>query len=468
MAAMPELALALAFGLAANLWLTLTIGQLRPALVAAGGAGAVGLLGWLVVLARHPARRAYCRGALVVLPLVLLLALPIALALAVRPVSDWDARSIWFFHAKAIYHHGALAREAGWLHPAFLFAHADYPKLLPLLAAQTATLAGYWNEYLPKSGLLPLLLTCLVGFCAALRYPCSGLLLLILFPWSLGSELYTGYADAFLALLTVTALLHAQRCFATRSPLHAAIAVAFLGLTVSLKNEGQMIFCGVAAALVPIIGVAWRRGHLAAWRPILAWPLAMPLAICLLPALAWAILKARWGLHNDLQVVSSESLSRGLGRLTDWASLRTVCGALAEQLWLSLLAAGLLFGLCRVYRRAPGPGAWLALLSGVLYSLGLGWIYLSTPRELSWHLNTSILRVCATPRSMLWVACALALATLEAPAVDALWARLRDGLPAPLRQLAARFGYDLPPRAAVSPAPPSTPAETPPVPPAAP
>jgi len=39
----------------------------------------------------------------------------------------------------------------------YRFSHPDYPLLVPILAAQAANLAGFWNEQLPKSALVLLL-----------------------------------------------------------------------------------------------------------------------------------------------------------------------------------------------------------------------------------------------------------------------------------------------------------------------
>ncbi|MEM9257747.1 MAG: hypothetical protein AAGA91_20090, partial [Pseudomonadota bacterium] len=59
------------------------------------------------------------------------------------PIREWDPRSIWFLHAKLIFFAGTMSETAGWLHPSVDWSHPDYPKLVPVIAAQTAHIAGF-------------------------------------------------------------------------------------------------------------------------------------------------------------------------------------------------------------------------------------------------------------------------------------------------------------------------------------
>lgn len=69
----------------------------------------------------------------------------------IDPLEDWDARSIWFFHAKMIAAAESIGLRAGWGHPSLRFSHSDSPNLIPALAAQLSHLLGYWNEYCRNS-----------------------------------------------------------------------------------------------------------------------------------------------------------------------------------------------------------------------------------------------------------------------------------------------------------------------------
>ena len=63
------------------------------------------------------------------------------------PISEWDPRTTWFFHAKRIFFDQTILSVSDNYAP---HSHNDYPTLAPAFAASLATLTGYWNEVLPK------------------------------------------------------------------------------------------------------------------------------------------------------------------------------------------------------------------------------------------------------------------------------------------------------------------------------
>jgi hypothetical protein len=62
----------------------------------------------------------------------------VAFATVLRPPVAWDARSIWWFHAKWFAQGGAAVVDA-MRNPAFSFSHPDYPPFAP------ATNAAAWR-----------------------------------------------------------------------------------------------------------------------------------------------------------------------------------------------------------------------------------------------------------------------------------------------------------------------------------
>ncbi len=103
-----------------------------------------------------------------------------------QPLLTWDARSIWFFHAKMIYVAGSFSQATGWTHPSAAWSHVHYPNLVPVLAAQVAYLKGFWNEYLPKAALIFVLVPAVLWLFTFARRSMSFALLLMLLPFSLG------------------------------------------------------------------------------------------------------------------------------------------------------------------------------------------------------------------------------------------------------------------------------------------
>ena len=77
------------------------------------------------------------------------------------PAYEWDARSIWLFHAKRIFYDNSIFSVSDNY---AIFSHNDYPSLVPAFSSAVATLFGYWNEVFPKLSfslmfLPPLILT---------------------------------------------------------------------------------------------------------------------------------------------------------------------------------------------------------------------------------------------------------------------------------------------------------------------
>ena len=63
------------------------------------------------------------------------------------PTFEWDARSIWLFHAKRIFYDQSIF-SIGDNYAAF--SHNEYSSLAPAFAASLAFLVGHWNEVFPK------------------------------------------------------------------------------------------------------------------------------------------------------------------------------------------------------------------------------------------------------------------------------------------------------------------------------
>jgi hypothetical protein len=100
-----------------------------------------------------------------------------------EPLREWDARSIWFFHAKMIYEANSIGLSAGWQHPSIIFSHPDYPKLLPALAAQVTYVMGFWNEYIPKTSLFFMLVPGVIWLFTFARRSFSFAILFFLIPF---------------------------------------------------------------------------------------------------------------------------------------------------------------------------------------------------------------------------------------------------------------------------------------------
>jgi hypothetical protein len=133
--------------------------------------------------------------------------------------------------------------------------------LVPILAAQTASVAGFWNEQLPKFALLMLLIPPLA---VTVSYWTAGLATpaLLVVVWAkLIPSLTNGYMDAPLALYGLLGVLLVASCLKMGDKLDLATGALFIGVTLGLKNEGNLL--GVALLIcIPVVETGHRRGQL--------------------------------------------------------------------------------------------------------------------------------------------------------------------------------------------------------------
>jgi hypothetical protein len=338
------------------------------------------------------ARPALMRVAALVLTLLGLSALVSFTANSLtHPHGSWDAVSIWNLHARFLsaggdrwidfFRHGAC----GW--------HGDYPLLLPATVARLASVAGALR---PSAGVL-------VGFwfalatvllCAAtvgcVRGTNQALLAAIAL---LGTSFFVQqssnqYADVPLAwcmLAAVSALvLHDETGGSAAGWL--VLAGAATGLAAWTKNEG-MSFVLVIVALRTIAAVR-RRDALRG---------ALLFAAGLLPILlVVAYFKLALAPANDL--VTGQGLRATSARLLDAGRYVQISAALIAA--LPRMLKGLLFVLPAYFAlmgttdaRRGRSGARLALTVYALMLVSYFAVYVVTPYDLAWHLETSARRL---------------------------------------------------------------------------
>lgn len=309
------------------------------------------------------------------------------------PIDGWDARSIWFFHAKILYYYQSLHLPQVWNDPAIDFSHTPYPKLLPALAALCARLAGGWNDTFPRLGFVFLGLPAF--FClASLRdrfWPLAWIwYALVLSQYSI---LSFGYADGFHALYASLALLFFARALKAAGSLDTWQAIACLGLALQIKNEGGM----VAAVLAACLAMAFWKYRRPRWNL----PLVGTALVVLAGWILWAALVKTWGVREPLPLGGGEFASRVLSRLGSGVPV-----LLNKFFWVHKLAVYWAIVAVAAWSGRRGPALpWTLLLGApLLFTLALSLVYLGTPHDFNWHIGTSIDRTSTTIRGFLVVA----------------------------------------------------------------
>lgn len=313
--------------------------------------------------------------------IVALFLISLALISLGSPSGDWDARSIWLFHAGRIFVDQNLSAQldgyASW-------SHNDYPVLVPAVSASLASLVGFWNELFPKLAGIIVLGPALVILMKRLSSTAAQLAFLALVLFCAGRLLVNGYMDGLLAMYFVASFMLAMDLFevvpaeepasATRSWVASATTVAVLSGLTLLKNEG-LVAVAVVVACVGLLALLRNRRI-----PRRALVLV---GLSLLLILQWKVLIASHGVVNDLS--GSDLGSQLLMRLPDPQNSLSISKSLFLGKFL-LPAALFVFAAWR-FRMNPLPQ--VALMTAAAYAAVLFAVYMSTPSDLAWHLTSS-------------------------------------------------------------------------------
>jgi hypothetical protein len=334
----------------------------------------------------------------------------LAVSTLLVPLIAWDARSIWFFHAKMIYFARGLIKEGGWTAPCCSFSHTDYPLLVPILAAQAANLAGFWNEQLPKSALVLLLVPPLAVTISYWRVGLATAALLLIIWARLAPLLTNGYMDAPLALYGLFGVLLIGSWLATGTIMDLMTGAVFVAVTLGLKNEGSLLAVTLLVCLIPFVTLASRGGRqlLIADR-FEAAGLGAIVLLAIASSVSWLILRRVWGLENDLQLGIS-SLPSILRRLNDPEALQLIFHntLIFNRLLYAALIGVCAIGLSLLFRTGRLIEPVFCMVVGGVYLAGIELTYLATPLDLKYHLFSSAERTTLLP-ALLFLAPAILL-----------------------------------------------------------
>jgi hypothetical protein len=328
-----------------------------------------------------------------------------------QPLNEWDARSIWFFHAKMIYVAGTFDQSAGWQDPSVAFSHRDYPNLVPVLGAQVAYVIGFWNEYIPKVSLFFMFVPVVIWLFTFARRSYSFAILLLLIPFSLYSFIWSGMMDGYLALYFSIVMLLLGRYIKSSQPIDLISSLCCSIALLYIKNEGAL---AALIGLCLIVLVYFLKSKSYSVKDIFkgGWKYLPAGLIALLPFVLWSLYKQRWGLSNDLEIGATQSLPRIFSRLND-GSYKLVLQSLYEQIEGALLLLGLLYFVSLAWDELLAKESLPAFIAAGLYSLGVMIIYLLTPNDLAWQLNASASRIMLSANGCIFIGCYYILNTLE-------------------------------------------------------
>jgi hypothetical protein len=370
----------------------------RPIFVVEGGLLLILAVSWFVL--RRPATPSLSWAWLSDAPGVyILLACGLGMALSYwiirvdrSPYGDGDAVAIWTSHARYLYRDGP-----SWQKTILNTFHADYPLLT---SATTARLWRYMGQEMPEAaGMLGVLyalatLGVLTGSLAYFRGPSRAALFGLTL---LGTPFYLDYAtsqsaDVPLSLYVLVTI--ALICFqANETPeklgplVLAGFAAGCAGWT---KNEGLLF---IAATLLALLTPAfWKmRDTLRRLSAFLA-GIALPLAM---------ILWFKFAVAPPNDIFGGRHYAEVIQKVANPQRYATVLFGLSDNFWSfgdwMMNPILLLFGyvaLQRLDRRMLLNTGWIQgvfICATVL--IGYGAVYLITPEDLQWHIDSSLPRL---------------------------------------------------------------------------
>ncbi len=289
-----------------------------------------------------------------------------------EPIKAWDARSIWFFHAKRIFIDNNLYAQldgyAGW-------SHNDYPPLLPALSASIAKSFGFWNEYLPRISMLLALFPILL----ILKWIFNNQLAFNL--WVLGVLitckilLINGYMDALLAIYIATGCLLLSKIYLNtknKSQYYYPLILILSSLPL-IKNEGLL------ATLIFMLLLMARIKKETLY-------VVLSMLTVLIYLFFWKYHLILNGVHSDL--FTSDILAKFTQRALNPEDIVLIIKKVMKQLWFFFL---IFFGL--LIKSKKIEKITLIFTCFILtYLAAIFLVYMCSPYDLNWHLKTSIKR----------------------------------------------------------------------------
>ncbi len=302
------------------------------------------------------------------------------------PHGGYDAWAIWNLHARFLARGGDHWRELfGWANS----SHPDYPLLLPALVARSWLLAGAETTAAPQLLAVVFALAAVGILVSTLALAGDSFQACLAAAFLLGASHFVynvanQAADIPLSVffLAALALLSLRARYSQEASGLAALAGAMAALAAWTKNEGQLFFVALAGANAALTLLG--RQRLSLRRQIL------PFVAGALPVLL-LVAYFKGYLAPPSELVGGQSRAVLIARLTDPARYWLVVRAYIT--WFVLFGRGIivvltLYALCADRPDQSSRGSQVAALTIVLMLLGYGFVFITSPYDLAWHLSS--------------------------------------------------------------------------------
>ena len=289
------------------------------------------------------------------------------------PTDSWDARSIWLFKAKEFfYDHSIISIKNNYAE----FSHNNYPSIAPAFAAGLSTLIGYWNEIYPKAGLTLMFIPPLIIIS---RFFDNNFFLIsisiILF--IVGKFLVNGELDGLVALYFVSSVIIIYNFKNLNNDIfyQCLILIFFLIILSLLKAEGiVLLLCSFIGSMF----IFYKKKYLCK-------NLIISFFVSIIPVLIWNYfcIYNNIGNTNSNNIFNVNDFTNRILYLKNYILIFEYL-LLNEKFLFSLIV----FLVSTIYIKNKDILIYVSSIS-LIYILFLFIIYLSTPLDLEWHLNSA-------------------------------------------------------------------------------
>ncbi|HJO77321.1 MAG TPA: hypothetical protein QF874_01600 [Pelagibacteraceae bacterium] len=302
------------------------------------------------------------------------------------PTFEWDPRSIWLFHAKRIFYDKSIFSV---LDNYAEFSHNAYPTLAPAFASSLAVLIGYWNEVFPKLSFSLMFLPPFILIYSFLKNTQYLIFLSIVF-FIIGKYLFNGWVDGLVAIyfgssaLLMYIIIITDTDFYKKKLFFYLIAFCFFTSLTLIKNEGiaLLLILFVTAFLIKLYKSELRKDVSKLFY----------LSISFLPIILWKFFCYSKGIgYNDY--INENILFYLLPRLDDLENYKLISYFLLLN---EKFIIALLFFLISFWVKWNKELFNFIFLVFIMYILILFFIFLSTPYDLYWQLDSTAARVVKT------------------------------------------------------------------------
>ena len=302
------------------------------------------------------------------------------------PAFEWDPRSIWLFHAKRIFYDQSIFSV---IDNYAVFSHNDYPALAPAFASSISHLIGHWNEIFPKLSFTFMFLPPLILTYVFLKDYFYIIFLSIVF-FIIGKYLFNGWADGLVAVyfclssfLIYKLIISKDYDIEENSSLYVIAFLFFIILTL-IKNEGVALLTILFLATIFILVCKKQlKQNLSK---------LLFLSLSFLPIIFWKFFCYYNGIgFNDY--INVNFLSNLLPRLDDFENYKLI----SYFLFLNeKFVIALSFFIISFSVRKNRKLFEFILIIILMYVLILFFVFLSTPYDFYWQLDSTAARVVKT------------------------------------------------------------------------